>query len=345
VRVRWLDEGLNAFRSTPQGASEIQRELADKLAEALGNPGAASLIDALISRTVEVRTRIAERLARGQDRLLERSSHRPERSAWLVTQIREQDTQVEFEEFILRLFEQAGLYIEDLGRRRYFLLPGNLKSDAFPALPHDGITVTFDRQRALEREQEAFMTWDHPMIRGALDLLLGCEAGNAAFAVWDSTGTKEILLEAWSVIECVAPADLHIERFLPQTPVRTIIDHTRADRSTDFPRIRAKLRRGDPASLLRNEAFKRKVLPAMIEETRQLATGRSVALVASALEKMHAETGAEIERLRELAALNDHIRPAEIDLLVQRRAQLADAITHARVRLDSVRLIWKAPPA
>jgi hypothetical protein len=43
--------------------------------------------------------------------------------------------------------------------------------------------------------------------------------------------------------------------------------------------------------------------------------------------------------------LNDHIRPAEIDLLVQRRAQLADAITHARVRLDSVRLIWKAPPA
>jgi ATP-dependent helicase HepA len=200
-------------------------------------------------------------------------------------------------------------------------------------------------KKRIEREQEAFMTWDHPMIRGALDLLLGSASGNAAFAVWDSQATKEILLEAWSVIECVAPADLHVERFLPQTPVRTIVDHTKTNRESDIPVIRAKLRRGDPSTLLRNEALKRKILPAMIAETRNIAAASSQALIQSALDRMHAETNAEIDRLRDLALLNDHVSPGEILALERRQAELADVITHARVRLDSVRLIWKAPPS
>ena len=48
-------------------------------------------IEELIEKTHACRKRISERLARGQDRLLERSSHRPERSAWLVKKIREWD--------------------------------------------------------------------------------------------------------------------------------------------------------------------------------------------------------------------------------------------------------------
>lgn len=340
VRVRWLDEGLDAFRASPHGAAEIQRELAADLAAAMASP---ALIKQLLTRTRRNREKISQRLARGQDRLLKRSSHRPDRSAWLVEQIRAQDTRPDFEDFLLRVFEQAGLYIEDLGRRRYFLLPGNLKSDAFPTLPHDGTTVTFDRQRALEREQETFLTWDHPMVRGALDLLLGSEAGNAAFGVWDHPGKKEILLEAWSVVECVAPAGLHVDRFLPQTPVRTLVDHAGTDRSGDLPAIRTRLRRGDPAGLLRNEALKRKVLPAMIERSRALAEVGSRPIVEAALAAMRSETDAEIARLRELAELNDHVSPAEIEALLANQAELEAAIRSTRVRLDAVRLIWKAP--
>lgn len=340
VRVRWLDEGLDAFRASPHGAAEIQRELAGDLAAAMESPAS---IKKLLTRTRKVRERIAARLARGQDRLLQRSSHRPERSAWLAEQIRAQDAHPDFEDFLLRIFEQAGLYLEDLGRRRYFLLPGNLKSDAFPTLPHDGTTVTFDRTRALEREQEAFLTWDHPMVRGALDLLLGSETGNAAFGVWDHPGKKEILLEAWSIVECVAPASLHADRFLPQTPVRTLVDHAGTDRSGELRTLRTKLRRGDPTGLLRNEALKRKVLPAMIETSRALAEAGSQPTVEAALAAMRAETGAEIDRLRELAELNDHVGAAEIEALLATQAALEAAIRATRVRLDAVRLIWKAP--
>ncbi len=341
VRVRWLEEGLDAFRASPAGAAEIQCELEEDLDEALSEP---ELVDSLIEKTLICRKRISERLAHGQDRLLGRSSHRPERSAWLVEKIREWDESTDFEDFLLRLFEHSGLHIEELGKRRYFLLPGNLKSDAFPALPHEGMTVTLDRQRALEREQEAFLTWDHPMVRGALDLMLGSESGNASFAIWDAPGDKIILLEAWLVVECVAPAELHVERFLPQTPMRVLVDHKGSDHSENSAFANPPLRKGDAAGLLRNEKVKRTFLPAMLDHARTLGTRRSKVVIELALLAMRERMTSEISRMRDLAEVNDHIRPEEITALEQREEELASVIQNARVRLDAVRLIWKAPP-
>lgn len=341
IRMRWLEEGLDAFRASPPGAAEIQRVLRYDLEEAIGEREG---IDGLIEKTLVCRKEISERLARGQDRLLERSSHRPLRSAWLIEKIREWDEDRCFEDFLMRLFEFSGLHIEELGSRRYFLLPGNLKSDAFPSLPADGMTVTLDRQRALEREQEAFLTWDHPMVRGALDLMLGSQAGNAAFAVWDAVGEKMILLEAWVLVECVAPARLHVERFLPQTPLRVMVDHQGGEQTENAVFSHAVLRKGDPGSLMRNEAVKRNLLPKMLDRIRERGIIKSREVIDRALVLMHAEMSAEIARLRDLAVVNDHIKSEEITALEHRKAELGCVINQARVRIDSVRLIWKAPP-
>jgi ATP-dependent helicase HepA len=340
VRMRWLEDGLDAFRASPAGAAEIQRELALDLDEAMDDP---THLANLIAKTQACRKRIAARLARGQDRLLEHTSHRPEQSARLVAQIREWDEDAGFEDFLMRLFEFSGLQIEELGPRRYFLLPGNLKSDAFPSLPHEGMTVTLERQRALVREQEAFLTWDHPMVRAALDLLLGSEAGNASFGVWEVPGEKVILLEAWLVVECVAPAHHHVERFLPQTPIRILVDHKGTEHGDDQKFSKMPLRKGDPAGLLRNEKVKRSILPMLLEKVNALGAARSEAVIRAALAAMHGEMGAEIARLRDLAEVNDHIRPEELSRLEAHEAELAAVIENSRVRLDAVRLIWKAP--
>src|SRR5690606_18597728 len=66
TRFRWFHEGLDAFRTSPSGASEIARETASALASALENPDKT---DALITATLDARARITRQLARGQDRL------------------------------------------------------------------------------------------------------------------------------------------------------------------------------------------------------------------------------------------------------------------------------------
>lgn len=340
VRVAWLDAGLDALRRSPAGAAEIQQLLGAELAaaEAALDP---ALTDELIARTVEVRAAVQSRLARGQERLLERVSNNPERAAQVVAAIRTADEDHGSEEFLLRLLDFSGLHIEELGARRYFLLPGNLKSDAFPALPDEGLTVTLDRNLALVREQEAFLTWDHPLVRGALDLLLGSAAGNASFGVVEGAAAKSILLEARVLVEAIAPGRLHVERFLPQTPLHLLVDHLGAEHPPLS--LAGKLRRGDPGSLLKNEKVRRQVIPALLERVRQAAQERLPAVVAAALTAMRAEFAREITRLRELAEVNDHITAEEISTWQLREAELAAAIAGARLRLDSVRLVWKTP--
>jgi len=340
VRVQWLDAGLDALRRSPAGAAEIQQALGAELAaaEAALDP---AITEQLIARTAEVRAQVEARLARGQERLLERVSNHPGRAAQVVAAIRAADDDLGSEEFLLRLLDFSGLHIEELGSRRYFLLPGNLKSDAFPALPDEGLTVTMDRSRALVREQEAFFTWDHPLVRGALDLLLGSAAGNASFGVVEGAEGKSILLEARVLVEAIAPGRLHVERFLPQTPLHLLVDHLGAEHPPLS--LAGKLRRGDPGSLLKNEKVRRQVIPALLERVRLAAQERLPAVVAAALTAMHAEFAAEIARLRELAEVNDHISSAEIANWQQREAELAAAIGGARLRLDSVRLVWKTP--
>jgi ATP-dependent helicase HepA len=59
-----------------------------------------------------------------------------------------------------------------------------------------------------------------------------------------------VLLEVYIVVECVAPAALHVDRFLPATPVRIVVDHALADKTDDPVLAAAQLESGDVFKLL-----------------------------------------------------------------------------------------------
>ena len=231
--------------------------------------------------------------------------------------------------------------MEELAERDYLLRPGHLLTDAFPTLPEAGISGTFDRTRALSREDLAFFSADHPLAGAALDLLLSGEGGNSSFAVWNATGSDAILLEAVWVLECVAPAQLHLDRFLPPTPLRIVVDHQLADLSSDAEFLGARLEKGDVLRLLDRGVVKRKFFPAMLEKTQQLAGERMQQEVASASERVCSELDAEITRLEELQRRNDHVRPEEVAVLREHRQAMEAALAEARLRLDGLRLILR----
>ena len=53
--------------------------------------------------------------------------------------------------------------------------------------------------------------------------------------------------------------------------------------------------------------------------------------------------GAELQRLVDLQAVNDHVRPAEIALARERLERTGEAVARSRLRLDSIRLIVVGP--
>jgi ATP-dependent helicase HepA len=284
-----------------------------------------------------------KKLERGYDRLLELNSSKPQKAAELAEKIRASDGDRGFEEFVLRLFDHFGVHVEQHSSRTYLLSHGHLLTDAFPSLPQEGTTVTFDRTRALGRDDVGFMTWDHPMVRGALDLLLSGEAGNAAFAVWKTNEAEAILLEICAVVECVAPASLHVDRFLPPKAIRVVVDHSLNDLTDDEAFANATFEKGDIFRLLDRRVVKKKLVPAMLEKALAIATERMQALASAAAGAMSAQLLSEVERLEDLREMNSHVSEEEINAARDQQTALYTAIGSARLRLDALKLIFRAP--
>ena len=339
VLAQWYHAGLNAFQESLHGASEIAASLTSELESALATHGPKQLAK-LVKRSQAERERVEDTLARGHDRLLELNSSRPAVAEQIAQQMRAADADAAFEEFTIRLLDHFGVAVEDLGSRTYLFRPGHLLTDAFPTLPPEGVSVTFDRARAITRDDIGFVSMDHPLIRSALDLLLGSEAGNAAFGMWSGRGSEGIFLEVHGVVECVAPAALHVDRFLPPTPVRIAVDHSGNDHSSDAELAAPQVEKGDVFRLLDRGSVKKKLLPLMMEKSVALATERMKAIVSVAREVMTNRLQQEVERLEDLRELNSHVGEDEITAAKEQITALSEAVQSARLRIDAVRLIF-----
>ena len=83
----------------------------------------------------------------------------------------------------------------------------------------------------------------------------------------------------------------------------------------------------------------------MLEAAEEFAEAQAKKIITAASAVMTAQLQAEMDRLTSLRAVNDHVRPEEIELTQTQLAELTTAIAQSRLRLDAVRLIWKGDPA
>jgi ATP-dependent helicase HepA len=351
VLARWYHEGLNAFESNLEGGNELLRQFGRAVHDlALEFPvadrtAAEAELAELLKKTTVARREIRHRLEQGRDRLLELNSFRPATAQKIIGEIQEQDRQPELEDYLLDVFDHFGVHIEELAPHTWQLSPHGITTDSFPAMPAEGMITTCDRRRALGREDVGFLTWDHPMVTGAMELLLGAETGNCAFAVLPTANDRTMLLEFIFVLEAIAAPHLHTDRFLPPTPVRMVISHKLADVTEAFrdDAWEARLQNGSPYKLLENADITRRILPSMIGTATKVAETQAATLRLSALNTMNHLLGHEVLRLQMLQQVNDHIRPQEIELAQAQQSELATALQQSRLRLDSLRLIWKGP--
>ena len=333
--ARWYQEGLQAFEKNLQGAQLLVKKLQEIKADSLTD---------FIEESRKLRAEVESKMERGPDRLLALTSKGGGDTEETLELMDSWDRNHAFEDWILRLFDFFGLSVEELGARGYLLQPGNVITDAFPDLPKDGMSVTFDRERALSREDIGLMTADHPMVRSSVELLLSGEAGNSAFGVWEAPGPKSIILEAFYLVECVAPASLQTDLYLPAVPVRVAVDHQALDLSSDPGLIKAILKQGNHRKILDQPRITGEIIPAMIKALDVLAGQRRVRIIKKSLKEMGAAFDLERARLEDLQQVNPMIGEEEIAANENHRAEIQDALAGARLRLDSLRLVYRTSP-
>lgn len=342
VLLRWVHDGLDAFRGVLADGRELLRSFGAELlqlAEQDADAREPALAD-LLTRSADKHAELARVIAQGRDRLLELGSRRGAADGALLAALREDDAHAAMDDFALRLLETFGVHNEPLAAGQWLLDPEHLTVDGFEELKNGPRAATFDRATALERDDLLYLRADHPLLLSASELLISGESGNAAFLVDDSLPPRTVVLEAVNVLECVAPRGLDVERYLPPAPLSVAVD-TRLQLRPDFaPGERARLRAGDRVFDLSPQ---RKILatlvPPMLERAREEALLQAQQRVTEAMARADALLGGEVERLRALARVNPAVRPEEIAALEAERLAVLAALPTARPRLDSLRLV------
>jgi ATP-dependent helicase HepA len=349
---RFFHEGIGIFENAVPAAQEVFETLGNA-ALSIARRAAPRResedqswrqdLDGLILEAKRTTAGVSQRLESGRDRLLEMHSFRPSQAGEIIRLIREADNDNSLERFMIDLFRFHGVFAEPHEKRTYKLWSESPLDESFPALRTSRPLVTFDRAYALAREDIEFMSADHPAVRSGLDMFLGSEKGNCCCA--RRAGKEQgLILEAVFVVECVAPPGLQVERFLPPTPVRIVVDQKLDNRSdlVKSPEFEPSLQKcGDgSSSFLDNSEMKTTLLPAMQKRAAEFAAEASRQIIKDASGEMNRIVGAELKRITALAALILHVPQKEIDGLREEIVQLDKSISNATPRLDSIRLIW-----
>ena len=346
ILVRWFHEGLNAFNATLEGGNIIFRLFRDRLHNITRNhsfKAAGIELETLIAETSVFQKELRGSLAEGRDKLLEMNSFRPKVAEKLVEQIQIEDNDKTLEIYLTKVFLHFDVEMEDLAARTYLLHPASINSVAFPSIPQEGIQVTFERKKALSREDVSFLSWDHPMATGAIDMVLSSATGSASFGVIQRTGSPALLLELLFVLEKAGKQSIYVDRFLPDIPLRIVVDHTGKE-VTDMYSVEMFNKMIIPAkidTLLENEALVDTMLPNMILSATKIAEDMSAKEKTKGLQRMKRTLDHEIDRLKVLQKMNKHIRPDEIQIATEERTALSEIIKNARLRLDALQLIRK----
>jgi len=340
---RWYDEGLNAFRSNNSAAQAVADKLHTELANVLQNNQSTD-IDALITKTQLLSTEIEAQLHNGRDQLLELNSCRKELSDELIDQLNAYEHEGALWSYMEDVFECYGVDTEFHSADCFIIRPSDhMRVSHFPSLSEDGMTVTGNRQIALAREELHFLTWEHPIVTGAMDLVLSSETGNAAISVVRHSDLKagQFLLECLFIVECSAPAELQIGRFLPHTPIRVLINQHQHD-LTDTIEHRSLLESGknfDKQQIIAFLNLQRLPITQLLAAAELKAKADMQQLIDEATNAMLESLTAEIKRLVRLKKVNPTIRTEEIEHLKDMTMLAHENIQAAHLRLDAVRFI------
>jgi len=269
------------------------------------------------------------------------NSFRPKVAENLINKIKAADQDIALELYMTKVFEHLGIEMEDLAPRTYLLHPANANRETFPSIPDEGASVTFDRKRALSREDVGFISWDHPMVTGAIDMVLSSGSGAASVAVYKGTSDPGIFLEVIFVLETAEKKGINVDRFLPTTPLRILVNHSGKEITEDYPAdlMSKQLIPGHIDDLIENELLVETIIPNMIQTAAELNEQRKTEKVKSGLALMSQTLDHEIGRLAALHKRNNAIRPDEVRTALEEKELLTTLISEARIRMDSLQLI------
>ncbi|MGI8603068.1 MAG: RNA polymerase-associated protein RapA [Verrucomicrobiales bacterium] len=349
VIFRWFHEALHLFERPLAIVHACSRAFAAAFREAARLPRAAEETVALLleearNHSFDLKAQLESR----GDPMTALASFRLLPAQKLLESVRRLDSDLSLDFLMLRLFDHFGFDAEDVGERTYHVRPRekDRESAAFSSIGPPGQSLTFERQKALARDDLWFLTWDHPIVLDHVELLLKTTQGNSCYAVWEDLRSQILLLEGLFRVELAnPPKKLYPTRFFSPAGLRLIVNHELAEVGTEYPMeiINKNVRNGRREWIRSNNDALRGLLPRMLENLTERARACAAELSQQALLDIDTQFVPEIERLKLLKQRRGPVSEMEVSLLESEMSALRELVQHPRIKLDSLRLVRRGP--
>jgi len=348
VLLQWYQQGLNTFEQVFPAGGAIYQQVKDDLHYCLHHADDSKAVTKLLEQTATLTAQTIAELQQGRDRLLELNSCNVPVAEELIADLEEAAQPYELASFMDKVFDEYGVEQQVHGIDSIILEPGNhMLQHQFPALPEEGMTATYKRSRALVREDMAFLSWEHPMVLGSLDMTINSDFGNSAFCTLESDdfAAGTLLLEAIFTINCPAPKSLQLRRYLNHSYLRIVTDENGRNfhellTETEFNNSAGRIPRATAQELIRHARPK---ITDLITQAKNLANKEQAEIVQQAVLSMKQSLQPEYERLQALAEVNSNIRVEEVNYIKESQDLLADYLQSAQLSLDAVRVAIVTP--
>lgn len=340
----WFHEGLDAFEHTCPTGRTIYDSSYEQLLNFLAAPTEQHGLDEFIHICRQQHDQLKARLEQGRDRLLEMHSNGGDSAQILANAIVAQDNDINLVSFALNLFDIVGINQDERGDNLIVLTPSDhMLVPDFPGLPQDGCTVTFDRNQALLREDAQFISWEHPIIRNGLDLILSGDIGSCAVSLLKKQGTaSRHSVGGVGIRGGGASTEILAVDPLPAADADPHAGGSQRQQSGDTSRVR----QFQPPTDCSQLSYRQQVSQyAAAGRSRHVAAGgRSVAeqartLIEQAKQEADDKLSSELARLEALKVVNPNIRDNELEALACNRHQVLANLNEASWRLDAIRLV------
>ncbi|MEL4282343.1 MULTISPECIES: RNA polymerase-associated protein RapA [Shewanella] len=341
--LNWYHQGLNAFELTCPSGHVLYSEFAEDLLNVLVGGDEDELTN-LLNHTQSRYKELKHAMEQGRDKLLEINSHGGDKAKAIVERLAQSDQDTKLIGSVIRLWDIIGVDQEDKGENSIILRPSeHMMFPTYPGLHEDGVTVTFDRDTALSRDDIALITQEHPLVQTGLDLITGSDTGTTSVAILKNKALPAgtLFLELIYMADASAPKSSQLYRYLPPTPIRVLLDKNGNDLSakvdyTSFDKQLSAVNRHIGSKLV---TASQPILHPLFAKGEEYAQAAVNELVAQAREKMTSQLTGELDRLESLKAVNPNIREEELEYLRNQMQELSTYLDASQLQLDAIRMV------
>lgn len=341
--MHWYDKGLNAFGHVCSTGHHVYAEVKVELKEALLDDNVEQFAS-VIERTQQLMTQSIQDMHDGRDLMLELNSCRKDEAQEIVDEIKLSSSHLELSDYMEKVFEHFGVEQQYHSEDSIVLKPtGHMQNDSFPGLTEDGLTATYNRKIALSREDFQFLTWEHPMVTGAMDQIINTEFGNSTFCTMalPPVPAGTLIVEAIFTSHCPAPKRLQLHRYLPKTMQRIVVGSNGLDMTKLLKpeHIEARLSFVKKSVAHNIIDHGKEVIKSLITKAEGLVSAHEQTLINESVELMKSQESANLERLVALGKVNPNIRESELAQQQENMVDLKSYLERACFKLDAIRVI------